>query len=122
MCFLLLAGQIPGWLHVSTCGESSSVSLNSSDDSSCCSCCSVSYSSSDEPTQKTVVSGADTKHSHDCDSCVICLSLVSHNAAQANSFEFVEYEYLVQPSVEFYQLVVSSKRLSFANPRAPPLV
>lgn len=121
MCFLLLAGQIPGWIHVSTCGGTSGFSLVGSDSSHCC-CCSASHSPGGSNTQKTVVSSAEPKQSHDCDACVICRSLMTHNAAQGNSFEFVEYEYSVEPISDLYQQFVPSKRLSLAQPRAPPFV
>ena len=121
LCGLLFAGQIPGWLHVSGCGELSESTL-ASPSATACGCCVRGISNGESSLKLIAVSAFNSQRSHDCNDCLICRSMVSNNADQIVSFHFIEFlslqDILCHPPLSSYV----NTRVSFAQARAPPLV
>ncbi len=121
LCGLLIAGQIPGWLHVSDCVEDSIASLSSSSQGAC-GCCIRSLEKEDSSSEFAAISSSKSRSGHDCSNCLICRSVVTNNAEQAKLYHFAEYQALQDISCESLISSYVFTRISFAQPRAPPLV
>ena len=119
LCGLLIAGQLPGLLHVSDCVETSVASQSSKGS---CGCCVKSKAIESADVNLAVVTSSEPRSSHDCSQCLICRSLVTNNAEQASLYHFVKYQALQDLSCESLESAYVSTRISFARPRAPPRV
>ena len=123
LCGLLFLGQIPGWLHVSSCGEGASHSLASLEAKSC-GCCDLvgSVSDGESATKLAVTSDFSPLGTHDCNACVICRSLVANNARETSSFRFVEFQSLRDIICPVPKLSYLIALVSFTQPRGPPSI
>ena len=120
LCGILVAGQILGWVHVSDCGDSSTASLSFSSGDSC-GCCFEESVFDDFNSGTKSVGSSESRRGHDCNSCLICRSIVTNNAEEACLYDFPQFQAIRVLSTGLLVFSYLSTRLSVAQPRAPPL-